>query len=336
MDYSEHIPNGKTCSARELREDSALTLFTPDQLRPDSRKFHVGTGEAFGRWKANQMRTFVVAVMCVVSCSLFEVVSRADAQASPPTPPGLTYYSIQHAEDWPPLPANIWGWPEIDVGGGMIGLNDVGIDYDLLSKLMKASVGGGGLYTLEDEGPPEPPGEGEGGGGTNEVGGTYGWSYSTNDFWIELTNVTETVYDVVLHNTQYGYYYQVLGTTDLTSPITWTLEKEVASAYTGDTPVQSIPRHDRPILFLRAAGETGIGVSLYADAYEPDTGDSFPGQNGTFLITRSGRKDTNLTVYFKLGGAATYGVDYTNTVGTVDTNGMGSVVMSTPNSRHFW
>jgi len=25
----------------------------------------------------------------------------------------VAYFSLQHAEDWPPLPANLWGLPEI-------------------------------------------------------------------------------------------------------------------------------------------------------------------------------------------------------------------------------
>jgi hypothetical protein len=152
MSDSKRIPDFNACLARSLREVSTLARPTYGCREFDSPEFRAGTDQAIETRKANRMRTVVVMVMCVVSCSLFGIARSANAQSGQTSP---TYYSIQHADDWPPLPANIWGFPEIDLGNGMIGLNDVDVDYDQLreeAEIIKL-LNSGGPYSLNNAAP---------------------------------------------------------------------------------------------------------------------------------------------------------------------------------------
>ena len=45
----------------------------------------------------------------------------------------VKFYTVQHLEDWPPLPGNIWGLPFWDLGGGVILLDDRAVDYSALA-----------------------------------------------------------------------------------------------------------------------------------------------------------------------------------------------------------
>jgi hypothetical protein len=58
------------------------------------------------------------------------------AQAQAATASGVAYISLQHPE-WPPLPANVSGVPETQLGDGRIALNDLNYDYDLAAEVAR-------------------------------------------------------------------------------------------------------------------------------------------------------------------------------------------------------
>ena len=155
----------------------------------------------------------------------------------------------------------------------------------------------GQMSSLSD-GPPIP-GE-DGGGGTNEWGGgtTFNaYQYTTNDLWLEITNVSNGLSYYNLHNAT-NLVYAILTTTNVLTP--FAPELDLWPSDTNSQPF-SLRNNDRQYLFVRA--EDWSGVDSDGDGV-PDwwTWKYF----GTVNIT-----STNLDLS---GNGYTFAQDYSNNI----------------------
>jgi hypothetical protein len=104
-----------------------------------------------------------------------------------------------------------------------------------------------------DDSPSFPGGGTNGGSGVPS--GIYNPTYGSNQFWIEalfITNCSTCGPDLgfVLHGTTNGNFYELLTTTNLTTPINWMVEEGMQGAE-GYTTAEMFSKN-RPILFVRA------------------------------------------------------------------------------------
>lgn len=231
-----------------------------------------------------------VAVDDAVPESL-RAVPQVEADAVPTTG---TFQSGQHADDWPPLPANLNNLPCWDLGGGIFLVNDFSFDYETVSveaQMKPIAKGGGGMMTMGiPDFPPDDGGTNSGGGG-----GTYYVPYNTNLLWLELTNVVGQVANVNLHHGT-NQVYGIWGTTNL--PGNWLVETEVWPTNADCMPF-TVPMLNRTNLFLRAQDWTGVDSN----------GDGVP---DWWLWKYFGTLALNATNLDAAGH--TLGYDYTNSV----------------------
>ena len=216
---------------------------------------------------------------------------------------------------------NVLGFPEIDLGDGVIALNDLDFDYDALRAEQFS------LDNLES-GPPTPcencEGEWESGGG-GASGGAY--EYPSNVLWLSISNDASFSH-LTLHNTEIGYFYQWLGRTNLvTEHPNWMLGEIVNHRLDSSTQFDftPVPVADRVMRFFWAKGASNlVSISAGSNALEPTNSSGAGGANGSFIVQRDGPESEPLTVYFRVSGTARNGEDYTS---IADSNGIGSVTI---------
>ena len=230
---------------------------------------------------------------------------------------GPTYYSIQHADDWPPLPANILGLPEIDFGGGMIGIDDLDVDYALIPKIGAISKTSRDLQYSESDAPPIPGGQGVGGTPTGR-NGPQTYDFTTN-LWIEITSMDGgssahlTLHNsahLTLHNTVAGEFYQLEYRATLDPEGAWNLGEIVeGAANTNQTDFSPVPIDQNATRFFRAHHEdTIVSIVTSHNAIEPSAPNSDPGRTGSFAI--SSIAGHFVRVFLQVSGSAQSGIDY--------------------------
>ena len=89
------------------------------------------------------------------------------------------------------------------------------------------------------------------GGGATPQGGTQP-SYSTNDLWLEITSVTNSLANLILHGTTSGTLYTIMSRQSLSPNVPWDAEQPLTGAAGQDWTPAQIPTFGRPVLFFRA------------------------------------------------------------------------------------
>jgi len=209
-----------------------------------------------------QMDTASVAAM-----SDTEVLLQA-VELTPPMPPqdatnGSTFYAAQHApgsaEEWPPLPANIFNIPSWDLGGGTYLLDDRGFVWGRKKVKPRITISSNGMIPVMSAMDLNP-----GDASTNDDG-SYFPAYTntpidTNGLWLQIFSVSNgTAYLSLNHATD--EVYEVMSRTNLISP-GWQTE---AGLFPANGTVQTnalaftVPEGDRTnALFFRAMDWTGV------------------------------------------------------------------------------
>ena len=255
-------------------------------------------------------------IVCLVWGSLVGPAYSAavDAQTTNMSP---AYYSIQHSDDWPPLPANILGLPEINLGNGQIAIDDLDVDYDTLAKLLGASGLTSYPQSASNDGPPPLPdgetgGVGSGGGGSSEADYI---DYGTN-LWLEISGATNNSVIVTAHNTksQLTSSYQLLSKSDLNESA-WAREQLVYN-FLGGTNVVFSPvsiSNSATKFFKVQQSDTSVTLLAGPAAVEPDPVTGVGGRSGFCTVERLlGPTELPVTVHYSVSGTASNGVDYSN------------------------
>jgi hypothetical protein len=153
-----------------------------------------------------------------------------------------------------------------------------------------------------------------------EEGGSPGpmaYSYGPEDLWIEIRGETNGFAYLTLHGTVYNEWYQLLSRTNLAQPYEWTLRDLLQGAFgTNQTDFAPVDIGDNANMYFRAQHAEGfVTIGSGPDAYEPTV--IVPaGQTSLFTISASPFAE-NLTVYYRVSGIASNGVDYTNLTGVI-------------------
>src|SRR5208283_868007 len=104
-------------------------------------------------------------------------------------------------------------------------------------------------YLIDDTSYIWPQPSGDDGGGTQQ---TNQYIYQTGDFWLEVTGVTNSLANLILHGTTNGIPYTIMSRRSLTPDDPWDAEAALVGATNQDwTPIQ-IPTFGRPVLFFEA------------------------------------------------------------------------------------
>ncbi len=153
-------------------------------------------------------------------------------------------------------------------------------------------------------------------------------SYSPTTLWLEVTSLdtTNQLATVLAHNTSETNLYQLLSNTNLLDNWWQPGEIRFGDTATNTTLFTPVDITDNPLMFFRIH-QAGWAVSISAslDAVEPFGG--VPGQAGLFYISgyQASGVTNNVTVYYRVSGTASNGVDYTALSGVATlTNGTGS------------
>jgi hypothetical protein len=186
-----------------------------------------------------------------------ELASLVDASPVPPdaVPETGTFFS---AQNWPPMP---YDWapdlPVYSLGDGRFLIDDSSVNYSDTGAWGGTWPGGGaeGACSMDDSGPPSPPGDG---GGTNSSGGgvsSNGRPFSTNGLWLQITGITNEIVSVALNNPT-NEVYAIWSSTDL---LTWNVETEVWPVTYQTWMPFTVEAQDRTnSLFLCAQDWTGV------------------------------------------------------------------------------
>ena len=193
---------------------------------------------------------------------------------------GGTFYTLQN--NWPPLPGDFFpNLPvyELDVTNGIFLIDDRSVDYVALQQQAEAEAATNGSESF--------------GLRANFQ------AIDTNSLWLEVpTNALpgSNLFNVVIHKTVTGNYYDVLTKTDLLLPA-WTVETTVAGAAGDSTPV-TLSQNGRTNLFVWAR-EAIIPIYTQPMAQEVLAGDTV-----TFTVIAGG---SGLTYQWTLNGTNIYG-----------------------------
>lgn len=190
--------------------------------------------------------------------------------------PAGSYYSLKN--NWPPLPGDFF--PNLpvyllDVTNNIFLIDDRSVDYAALEA--QAATNGSTSFALS----------------ANAL------VIDTNSLWLEVpTNALpgSNLFNVVIHKTVTGNYYDVLTKTDLLLPA-WTVETTVAGAPGDSTPV-TLSQNGRTNLFVWAR-EAIIPIYTQPMAQEVLAGDTV-----TFTVIAGG---AGLTYQWTLNGTNIYG-----------------------------
>lgn len=212
---------------------------------------------------------------------LLAAIELTTPQAASDSPECGNFYTVQHAEDWPPLPANFYGLPFWDLGGGFYLLDDRNFDYEALAQEILA------LHTLAVAMGLESDSE--------EMGSSF--PIDTNGLWLEITNVADGLAYLNLHNGT-DYVYEVWSKRDLAAT-NWDIETEVFPGTNLDVMPFTVSQLDRRNLSIWARDWTDITSG----------GNTVPEWwFWKFYHTLDGLSDTN----WDSTGANTLLYDYTN------------------------
>ena len=165
------------------------------------------------------------------TASDLEVMLQAIEQTTPlpatDTPDCGIFYTVQHADDWPPLPGNVWGLPFWNLGGGVILFDDRAVDYAALAAAAQAamanskpSLSSGGVMETMD----------------SLINGSGGTPVYLANLVTTLTNENMMVTFSIAGGTN-GFAYDIYSTTNLAnSPVysqwTWLGQGYTSNSYT--------------------------------------------------------------------------------------------------------
>ena len=151
----------------------------------------------------------------------------------PPTPTNGTFWLLVES-NWPPLPWNPC----------------TNCDVYALSD---------GSYLVDDTPYTWPPPN------TNDTGGAQ-WGptyYGPTDLWLEITGVTNSVANLILHGTASGTPYTILTRQTWSPADPWDAEQPLVGAEGKDYTTTQIPTFGRRVLFLRALVGTATPTRLW-------------------------------------------------------------------------
>jgi hypothetical protein len=118
-----------------------------------------------------------------------------------------SFYTIQHGEAWPPLPADTMNLPFWDLGGGYFLLDDTNVDYAAL----QTESASRGRFSMDDGFEPDFQPQ----------------VYTTNDLWLAILGVTNDPTGLTAHLTIHPPWndtnstHDLLYSADLNSPTNW-------------------------------------------------------------------------------------------------------------------
>jgi hypothetical protein len=226
-------------------------------------------------------------------------------------PSGGNFQSLQHP-DWPFLPGNVRNVPAWKISGpnaraGYYLLDDLDFDETAV-KAARSKAFGLAEFDSED------------GGGMM----SYARVYASNELWLEIRweDLTNQIAHLTAHNTTNGVFYQILTKTNLTQP-EWDLANLFTDVYgTNQVDIDDVPTGTNDVMFFRAQqSDTRVYIYSGQDAVEPSSG--VPGTNGIFNVYSEGASST-VTVYYRVSGTASNGVDFTNLTGSISVPGNSS------------
>ena len=154
--------------------------------------------------------------------------------------------------------------------------------------------------------------------GSGPLGPSYP-SYGPDDLWIEMLSVdaASQLASMLLHGTIPSENYQLEYKTNLNQP-DW-VPSQITEGLDGTNvaPFEPEPMRDNAQMFFRAHhSDIEVLVGAYSDAVETNSLTSDPGQPGAFFFQVFGLTN-DLTIFYRLSGLASNGVDYTNMPGSV-------------------
>jgi hypothetical protein len=139
---------------------------------------------------------------------------------------------------------------------------------------------------------------------------------NTNGLWLEALNAGSNNVLLRLHNAVIGDNYQLLCTSNLLST-NWNLG-QITNA--SDIEIDYSPAlATNAMTFYRAHHANPVmGIYNNSDSEELDpTNTSNPGYSGSLFIYNEGSATNDVTVYYRTGGTAQNGIDYSNLTGSV-------------------
>jgi hypothetical protein len=247
-------------------------------------------------------------------------------QNTPPPPPDSgTFYSLQKI-DGPPLPFDPFpDRPFIALGGGLFLFDDLEIDYMRFFRQSQPHGRPGGVIAYTS---PTPPGDDGGSNTVESATGSLAYNYSTNDFYIQIDGITNDLAFLRLRGPvdTNRTNHLVMSKTDLNA-LDWKPERLTNGITTTNLIIEAVPTRGNSNMFFEAAKSDTIVqiVKNDIDAVEPTDGDA--GQEGSFIFSRDGATSSDLTIFYRIGGTASNGIDYTNLTGNI-TIGSGDIINS--------
>jgi hypothetical protein len=230
---------------------------------------------------------------------------------------------------YPNLPASLSAAPVYSVSGNVFIVDDSGAQLTRspmrMSSAMAASVVTRQASTVANliatmQADSLSPG---GGSGTNSGTGFYSDSFNyqvpTNGLWLETyLNADQTNLWLRLHGTVESDNYQLLSTTNLSSP-NWDLGDIIfwADGDQDDFP-SAVPMTNPPVFFLAHHANPVMALWDNTNSIEPSSANNDPGQVGAIGVYDEIEWSplTNDTpVYYTISGTAQNGVDYSNITG---------------------
>ena len=187
--------------------------------------------------------------------------------ASAVSPDACNFYSAQHApgsaDEWPPLPGNIWNLPAWPLGDDFYLVDVRNFNYN--PPKAKKLTAGGGMQSMA-MGVPSPDDGSDTNGGSGEALASYtplNLAASTN-LWLAITNLANGTAGLMLSNTLADVQYEILAAPTL-SGLMQTGGVSVATVFgselTNWTPA-SIIATNQPTLFLRVRSDADDGSGL--------------------------------------------------------------------------
>ncbi len=141
-----------------------------------------------------------------------------------------TFYSVQHLDDWPPLPGDIPNLPVWEIDTNLFLIDDTNFDYAAQAKAAAAMSGVNGYGPLD---------------------GPLSVDYGTN-LWIAQFSAISNNLTGILSNTIAGVYYDFLTNSDLTSTQWETIGLGVYGSEVTNWTAFSLPMTSSSNLFIRA------------------------------------------------------------------------------------
>jgi hypothetical protein len=194
----------------------------------------------------------ILSVMCFVGLSAsaqdatpsdFDVELQALEATTPipasQVPESGTFWSAQHATDWPPLPSGFLNVPAWPLGDNVFVLDDLNVNYSAMAQAATRSRISSGIHAMD-----------ESGGGFSPD-----FSFPSNSLYLQINAVSNGLAYVNLMNAT-DYVYEIFSKTDLTLT-NWNIELELWPTNTTSMPF-TVSEQSRTNLFIWARDWTGI------------------------------------------------------------------------------